>query len=223
MNSIHFLDPRTNPPSDLVRCHQVHGCTVAVVDNEPLDTVSKIKADAIITKTRRPIGIQTADCLPVLFHSERAVGAAHAGWRGLQSGILLRTIDAFAELGVSARDLHVAIGPAIGQCCFEVDKNVIDAFERAWAHLWKNSKPWRTSQPESKKLARTQAPVSTNNLWLDLKVIAHMQLRAAGVLDKNVEDKGFCTYCGPNELASFRRSTHEGRSAARQWSWIQLN
>lgn len=219
-----FLDPRREPPADFVRLHQVHSETVVKLVDEPADEMGARKADGLITDTTRPVGVQTGDCLPVLYASRdaRVVAAVHAGWRGLHKGILVNAVREFERRGVEAQDLVIAIGPAIHRCCFEVSRDVVDHFEKDWSHLWQGREaPWQEGQPKSEKLGRAQAPISSNNLWIDLDLIARYQLTSVGVLDTNIEDVGYCTYCGPGERASYRRGTHEAAPAGRQWSWIR--
>lgn len=221
-----FLDPHATPPADFLRCQQIHGDTVIRVAAENAEDVSKRKADALITRGARPVAVQTADCLPVLFaaRASRAVAAVHAGWRGLHKGILLRAVEAFVQDGVVAEELVAAIGPAIGPCCFEVSADVVEAFEKDWGRLWSGgAPPWRDHRTENPRRARSQAPPSTNELWLDLAGIAKLQLAEAGLREDRIEHVGPCTYCGATGLASYRRATHEGGTAGRQWSWIARN
>jgi YfiH family protein len=220
----HAFDAPGDPePEGLARCRQVHGAAIANVDREPAAHFRALEADGLFTREPRLVGIQTADCLPTLFASRdgAAIAAIHAGWRGLHKGILVRAAERFAAQGVPATELVVAIGPAIGGCCFEVSPEVIDAFEKDWGHLWAGAgKPWQKGRPASKRDSRGQAPASDNDLWINLERIARLQLSNYGVPDWQIEDVGHCTYCGPGELASYRRGTHEGVKAGRQWSWI---
>jgi polyphenol oxidase len=89
------------------------------------------EADAMVT--RRPgiaLGVLTADCTPILFADRggRAVGVAHAGWKGALDGVLEQTIAAFDSQGVRAGDLHAAIGPTIGQANYEVGPEFFEQF-----------------------------------------------------------------------------------------------
>lgn len=218
--------PGVPTPPSLIRCHQVHSATVVTVKENNEDAVSSIKADGLITSNKCTIGVQTADCLPVLFSSTdgKRIAAVHAGWKGLLSGILVNTVDLFKAEGVDPKTLVVAIGPAIGPCCFEAHHDLIDLFEDKWGHLWEGAtvKPWQFEQPASQKLGRSQAMPSSNNIWVDLIKIARLQLEANQVNSENIESEPSCTYCGPDQRASFRRATHEGKTAARQWAWIQI-
>jgi copper oxidase (laccase) domain-containing protein len=66
--------------------------------------------------------VVTADCLPVALAGPGGVAMAHAGWRGLASGVLGRAAEA-----VDAR--AAAVGPGIGPCCYEVGEEVLRAFD----------------------------------------------------------------------------------------------
>ncbi|MBI3558393.1 MAG: peptidoglycan editing factor PgeF [Deltaproteobacteria bacterium] len=220
----HEFDGPTTPfPEALVRCQQVHGTHLIQVAGEKADELAALKADGLVSAAKRLVGVQTADCLPVLFaeRSGKAVAAVHAGWRGLHKGILTRAVALFSTLGIEPDQLVAAIGPAIGPCCFEVSQDIVDSFEKDWGQLWKpGNRPWQKSQPPGTIAARSPAPASANDLWLDLETIARLQLASMGIPDKQIEDVGACTYCGPGGLASYRRGTHEKTSAGRQWSWI---
>ena len=78
------------------------------------------------------IGIRTADCVPILIAdpNNRAVAAVHAGWRGAAAGIAAGTVERLVqEFGSNPGELLVAIGPAIGPCCFEVGPEVAEQFQ----------------------------------------------------------------------------------------------
>jgi hypothetical protein len=91
-------------PAPPVWLHQVHGVDVATLTaatGEPAP-----RADAAVTRERGVVcAVSTADCLPVLFADRHgsAVGIAHAGWRGLSSGVLEATIEAMGDLGSRPR------------------------------------------------------------------------------------------------------------------------
>ena len=115
---------------------QVHGAAVVRVraGDDPA-AIARIEADALITDApASPSGVFVADCIPALIVDPRtgAVAAAHAGWRGTVAGVLPAVVRALAaEFGARPDDLRVALGPAIGACCFEVGAEVVRAFEAA--------------------------------------------------------------------------------------------
>jgi len=105
---------------------QVHGVDVADVDQPSGD--AEPRADASVThRPGEPLVILTADCLPVLFCTAdgRAVAAAHAGWRGLQAGVLEATLN---SLQVPPAEVLAWLGPCIGKRSYEVGEEVRDAF-----------------------------------------------------------------------------------------------
>jgi len=106
----------------LVTVHQVHGVTVAQVD-EPWAPGAAPRADGLVT--RRPgivLGILAADCAPVLLADPAAgvIGAAHAGWKGALAGVIEATVAAMEALGATRAHIAAAIGPCIGPASYEV-------------------------------------------------------------------------------------------------------
>ena len=71
--------------------------------------------------------VLTADCLPVALVAAEAVAMVHAGWRGLAAGVLEEGVRALRELGAQG-DVHAAIGPGAGACCYETGSEVHAAF-----------------------------------------------------------------------------------------------
>ena len=140
---------------------QVHGVRVARLDGAPVAE----PADAAVSAMRdEACTVMTADCLPALF-CDRAgtrVAAAHAGWRGLEAGVLEATVQA---MQVRAEDILVWFGPAIGPDAYEVGEEVRRAFllrDAAAAAAFK--------------------PSSAQGKWLcDLYMLARQRLLAAGV------------------------------------------
>ena len=99
--------------------NQIHGAEVHRVSRPGIVG----DGDALVTTSRGlPLAVFTADCLGVVFTAPGAVGVAHAGWRGLQGGVLEATAAHMASLGFDTVTAHV--GPAIGPCCFEVGEEV---------------------------------------------------------------------------------------------------
>lgn len=145
---------------------QVHGIRVAQVA-APQQLVGD--ADGFIAATPGlPVSIITADCVPLLLarRDGSQIAAVHAGWRGLQDGIILAAI---AELGKGA-PLVAAVGPTICTSCYEVSEELAAEFEH-----------------------RFGAVAVPSYRHLDLRAIAEQQLRAAGVED--IEHVGGCTCC----------------------------
>ena len=97
-----------------------------------------IDADAVVARApRTPIGVVTADCVPVLAASAdgRAVAAIHAGWRGLAAGRDRRGRSTHCGARRRRQTLRAVIGPHIGPCCYEIDAPVLDALRHFDADL----------------------------------------------------------------------------------------
>lgn len=172
---------------------QVHGVRVVPADPGRVET-----ADASWTCTPGvACAVLTADCLPVLFCNRAGtqVAAAHAGWRGLASGMLEATL---AALDCPANDVLVWLGPAIGSQAFEVGPEVRDAFlaEHPQAEV-----AFRPSTNLGKHLA-------------DLYQLARIRLAAVGVTA--VYGGGLCTWSDPR-FYSYRRQANTGRFASLIW------
>jgi hypothetical protein len=173
---------------------QVHGAGVVQAGS----VADPVEADASVTDASNVVcAIQMADCLPVLITARdaSAVGAAHAGWRGLASGVIERTVDA---MRIDPRALIAWLGPAIGPDAFEVGDDVRSAFIADDAAALDAFRPLR----EGKWLA-------------DLFTLARMRLARAGIHE--VHGGGLCTFSDPSRFFSHRRDRVTGRMAALVW------
>ncbi|MBI2339854.1 MAG: laccase domain-containing protein, partial [Deltaproteobacteria bacterium] len=109
------------PVSSIVTVKQVHSNQVLFLSDR---SDRSIEADAIITNQKEIfIAIRTADCVPILVYDpeHRAVGAIHAGWRGLVSGVIENAVCEMAvHFGTKPPKLLAALGPALCPGCFAV-------------------------------------------------------------------------------------------------------
>jgi YfiH family protein len=137
------------------------------------------RGDALLEETPGSVvAVKTADCIPILLVDERrrAVAAVHAGWRGTAARIAAKAVDEMAErFGTEAADLHAAIGPGIGVCCYEVGAEVAAQF------------------------------AGQGRGHLDLPEENRKQLLEAGVTRERIYASNLCTMCRPEEFHSFRR------------------
>ena len=171
---------------------QVHG--TAVID--PEDVAPETEADAAVTRRAgRVCAVTTADCLPVFLSDRagRAVGIAHAGWRGLAGGVIESTVRATG----APEDLIAYLGPGIGPHRYEVGEDVRRAFvDRDGA------------------AAASFAQARDGKYLADLYALARRRLAAAGVAE--VYGGGFCT-ASEERFFSFRRDRTTGRMASLIW------
>ena len=105
--------------------HQIHSNKFVYIDKKK-KFISKPKADAIITNQKNiPIGILTADCVPILICDERKniVAAIHAGWKGAYKDIISKVIQFMIKKGSNPRNIIAVIGPAISVKNYEVKED----------------------------------------------------------------------------------------------------
>ncbi len=179
----------------LLLLSQVHG---AVVVDAPWE--ERPKADAAVARASGwLLGIQTADCLPVLLvdPERRFVAAAHAGWRGTAAGVAARAVEALAARGSRPEGLVAALGPAVGACCYEVGEKLREAFG-----------PWG---------AAFFRPGPRGRPHLDVRGANVRQLLDAGVGPEAIHHVGDCTRCRADLYHSYRR---DGRAAGRMISFV---
>jgi YfiH family protein len=180
--------------TDLALVRQVHGAAVArAADEGEAPPGAMPEADAIVTSgRRRALVVRVADCVPILLadSQRRAVGAAHAGWRGTAACVARSTVDALAHLGALPADLVAAIGPSIGPCCLEVRQDVLQAFAAA-GHDDETMARWFSRDPNG-------------TLRLDLWRANQDQLIRAGVPPDHVHIARLCTACRRDLFYSYR-------------------
>lgn len=146
--------------------------------------------DALVTdETDVALTVFSADCTPVLLFDpvRRAIGAAHAGWRGTAAGIAAKTVEKMCrEFGCEAKNIRAAIGPCISQCCFETDADVPNAMRAALGE-------------EAEAAIRPCG----EKYYVNLKLLNAIWLRRAGVAQIDIADE--CTACAPQRFWSHRR------------------
>ncbi|MFY9462282.1 MAG: peptidoglycan editing factor PgeF [Candidatus Sungiibacteriota bacterium] len=179
-------------PSEVVLTKQIHGAGIKRVNRVPHSGFVFGGHDALATnKPNIFLAIKTADCFPVFFYdsSFRAVGIAHAGWRGAMKGIAPKMgWFLMREFGIKAKDIRVIIGPGIQRCHFEI---------------WPGSR--------HKGIARHLNPYKNfvgrkdGRIFLDLSGIIKYQLNESGIARRHVQVSNDCTYHLPQNFFSYRR------------------
>jgi polyphenol oxidase len=185
------------------------------------------KGDALITnEPGLLLVVQTADCVPLLLADKKrhAIAAIHSGWRGTLQRIAQKTLGRMQmEFGTRPQDVVAALGPAIGQCCFEVGPEVLAGFAAKFpeAREWFKGPfdalargdndphwlPWLSMRPPGHELPEPRA-------HLDLIAANRTILSAAGVPPRNIFSSGFCTACRTDLFFSYRRERVTGRMIA---------
>jgi len=179
---------------------QVHGDRVFVLDDpqKSADQVEQEEADALITHlTEKPIAVLTADCVPIILYDpvNHVAGVIHAGRKGTQMSIASKTISTLSMVyGSRPKDVVMALGPAIGGCCYEVEDLCIAPFRE-------NCRGW-----ENFVTANSQS-----RFMLDLLKANEMDGARAGISKENIHRSGECTSCNNDRWFSYRREGTTGR------------
>jgi len=205
------LCERINMPFDVWTCaDQVHGKNVQQITRLNAGA-GKNRLDDCIQATD---GLHTgqhgillasfyADCVPLYFFDPKsgAIGLAHAGWKGTVARIAKEMIGAFEmNYDSKADELLVAIGPAIGGCCYEVDDRIIDQVKQT-ALSWEES----------------VTPLSNGKYLLDLPKLNRLVMTENGVPLENIISSDWCTSCHTDLFFSHRK---EGGKTGRMASFI---
>lgn len=180
------------PDSRAVCLAQVHGNRVVRAEEVPDGTFPE--ADGVVSADPSVVlCVRTADCVPVLMWADDApvIAAVHAGWRGLALEIVPRAVEIMRECGAGL--IHVALGPSIGPCCYEVGSEVVDAL---------HTEPRRAVD---------------GRIFVDLHGVAREQALKAGVAPGDIHRLQSCTCCRRETYFSHRR---DGESTGRNISLI---
>ncbi len=197
-NRFRVLSALGRPDAVWIALKQMHGDQIVEVTRM---AGRSIEGDGLFTRDPEAVlTITVADCVPVLLADVegRAVAAVHAGWRGTKAKVGAKMVERLRDAGIPTAALRVAIGPAIGPCCFEIQEDVA-------AEL-------RAAYPDAGPLVRREA---SGKLVADLWGLNRLALTAAGVPSDHIDDVKHCTSCTPEEFFSHRRDQGKtGRQAA---------
>ena len=175
-----------------VMANQIHSNHVCIIDKKEMQGWEKLEdavedCDALVTDQENVIvTILTADCVPILLYDpvKRVVAAVHAGWKGTEGEIAVKTIDAMKRrFDSNPSDILAGVAPAIGKCCYEVGEDVASHF---------SAYPDAIDRHGKKSM-------------LDLPEINRKQMIAAGILKEHIEMSGICTACEVEHYFSYRR------------------
>lgn len=186
-------------PTPWTWLRQVHGADVVVV-TEPGEHAGAAADAAVSAADGVTLAVHSADCAPVLLHSTgtgpTVVGAAHAGWRGLQAGVLQRTVEQMRRLG--ADDVVWRLGPCISPTAYEFGPDDLEQL--------------RTTLGDG-VVART----GTGAPALDLRAGVRAALASAGAAPADPDRVVDCTATDPSYF-SWRARRDRGRQAAVIWT-----
>jgi YfiH family protein len=192
------------PPGGPVTVNQVHGNSVYQVEDTLAGGPVGVEADAIVTRVAGvAIGVLTADCLPILLFDpvKKAAGAVHAGWRGTVERVAQKAVEALTKrFGSRPGDVHAALGPSIGRCCYRVNAAVTKNFRNTFGAC----REYLSEGPDPK---------------LDIRGANLEQLLQSGLEKDNISSEDICTSCMNGFFFSYRK---EGEESGRQMSFVMI-
>ncbi len=181
---------------DAIFSMQVHGANILSVDSDDKGCGAFSFAqgieqtDALITNVSGIVlGLLSADCLPVIFYelNGKAIGLVHAGWKGIRSGIVEKTIEQMIDkFKIKSQDIKAFFAPAIGSCCYEVGPEFSDIFP-------------------------SDIILRNNALFLDIKALARKKCLKSGILPGLINDVSICTKCSNERFFSYRGGDQQDR------------
>lgn len=175
---------------NLTRNSQIHSSIVNKIDENNIG--QRIDGDALITNILQvPLLILTADCVPIVIVDpiNKAIGIAHAGWRGTYDKISEKTIEKMKNnYNSDPKDLICVIGPSIGPCCYEVSKDLAEKFNTNLANY-----------------AEKFDIIKDDKHYLDLWKVNEFMLKGCRVKEKNIINLQICTNCNYDKFYSYRK------------------
>jgi YfiH family protein len=184
---------RQFPNKHFIVANQTHSDNIVIINEKKSSWLTKREnhaiedCDALITNQKDiMLTIMTADCVPILLFDtkQKVVAVIHAGWKGTEQEIALKTVEKMKEsFNSKTEDILAGVAPSIGKCCYEVDWNVAKHFK----HIENSYEDKGEKQ------------------MLDLPYINRKQLLHAGLKKGNIEMSNVCTACEVGNYFSYRK------------------
>jgi polyphenol oxidase len=179
LNSRLFSDLEIYYKNQFIIMDQVHGTDIIEIKTNQEKIIPNI--DSIFTKNKYlSLGVQTADCIPIVVFDKEQIAVVHSGWKGTLDNIISNVLSEF-------KNPNVFFGPFIHSCCYEInighgsDKRDVEFIKKYGINsvLYKNEK-----------------------CFLNLEYILKQQIE---IFDKNIKinNLDICTSC--NNLPSHFR------------------
>ena len=145
-----------------------------------------LSTDGIISSSKSLVlSIQVADCIPLYLADpeNNIIGIVHAGWRGIERGIIDNSINKMINLGADNKKIIVYIGPSIQQCCFEIGSEVAKKFP-----------------------SNFQINGDANRFFMDLQDLTKNLLMRNSISINNIFTSNECTKCNSDKYFSYRKT-----------------
>jgi polyphenol oxidase len=186
INIERFLNKLGLSEKKVISVNSINGDNIEIVSKEDRGNFIH-NTDGLITNDRNVyLSITIADCLPIVIFDpqKEVISLIHCGWKGLDKKIIGKAIKKIKEsFNVNPEELLAGIGPGIGGCHFEVKEDFLVKFK---------SFPGAIIKKDGKS-------------YMDLKLIAKIQLEEAGIKTENIYVSPVCTYCQADRYFSYRK------------------
>lgn len=186
-----FFDENDIEFKNIISLEQIHSANIEIYDSLLSNEDRIPETDGVITKdVKVPLTIQTADCVPIVYVDKKSglIGISHNGWRGSLKKLQIRMIEQFIEHGSNLDHIKIALGPAIGDCCYEIKDDLYYSF-------------LDELEEYSKKVFRMRG----GRKYLNLTLLNYLMLLDKGVKKENLDFFPFCTKCNAEKFFSHRR------------------
>ncbi|OGK56964.1 hypothetical protein A3J15_03355 [Candidatus Roizmanbacteria bacterium RIFCSPLOWO2_02_FULL_38_10] len=169
----------------ICKIKQIHSDNIVDIDKSNY----KLRGDGIITSKKNIVlAINTADCVPIIYvdKKKRIIAVSHQGWQGTLKRFPRKMILHFLKLKSKISDLRVAIGPAIGECCYDVYRDRYMLFKNEFKD-------------------HEFTPPVKNKYYINLTLLNYLTLRGSGLAKNQIDFFPFCTSCHEKQFVSYRR------------------
>jgi hypothetical protein len=193
---LNFLKGSDIKYQKIVVPEQIHSANISLFMNQDRETFKKIEeTDGVITRDKEVVlTCITADCCPIIFKDEAAgiIGICHVGWRGSFKRMPQIMVSKMEEIGAELKNIKVAIGPSIGECCYDI------ADDRYWQFL-------EEYEPYADQIFQHRG----GKWYMNLPLLNYLLLREAGIEKETIDHFPFCTKCDKERFFSYRRDKKE--------------
>ncbi len=191
-NIFKFFDSNYIAYKKVVIPEQIHSINLEVFNSKNNENLEKREeTDGLITKEKGVVlTVVTADCLPLIYadKSQGVVGISHQGWRGSVKRMAQKMVDKMVENGAALDSIKIALGPTIGECCYNIDDDRYYEFREEFDGYTDKIFHRRSGQ------------------WhLNLALLNYLLLLEKGLKKENIDFFPFCTKCDEERFFSFRR------------------
>lgn len=195
-NIFRFFDKINYQYKKIVIMEQIHSTNIETYKSKTSEKLEKIEeTDGVITKDKQIIlTTVSADCVPLIFSDVKngIVGISHQGWRGSVKRMGQKMVSRMLELGSELESIKVAIGPTIGECCYDIDEDRYFEFREEFDGY-------------SEKIFHMRG----GKIHLNLTLLNYLLLVEKGIPEANIDHFPFCTKCDKKRFFSFRRDKKE--------------